>query len=152
MKKLVIGFIIMLATGTAVLWASSCCDGKDVKKDAGTEEVFIALKGEGKTHVINDMYSFTYEFNKKPKMGTYILKIKLETKDPAKLKNIVIFGDAGMPSMKGAHDTGDVEFKLNNKGEYLLPINFVMPGDWEVRIKFKENGACIYKGSFEVNV
>ena len=30
--------------------------------------------------------------------------------------------------MSGAHDSGEVPFKLNRKGDYLLPVNIVMPG------------------------
>ncbi len=51
-----------------------------------------------------------------------------------------------MPSMAGAHDSGEVAFKLNKKGDYLLPVNVVMPGGWEVRLTFSRNGVVIFRG------
>lgn len=63
-----------------------------------------------------------------------------------------IIGDAGMPSMSGAHDTGDKPFVLSNKGAYLLPVNIVMPGEWEIKLTVKKVGKVIFRGSHRFDV
>jgi len=46
---------------------------------------------------------------------------------------------SGMPSMSGMHDTPETNFKLNKKGDYLFPVDVVMPGTWQVSLKiFKD--------------
>jgi len=57
-----------------------------------------------------------------------------------------------MPSMGRTHDSGEVLFKLNKKGDYLLPVNIVMPGEWEVKLSFSKDKRVIYRGSFKFNV
>jgi predicted metalloprotease len=54
--------------------------------------------------------------------------------------------------MKGAHESGDQPFKLSQKGDYLLPINIVMPGGWEVRLTLLKDGKVIFKGSHQFDV
>ena len=53
-----------------------------------------------------------------------------------------------MPSMRGAHSTGDKEFSLSTKGVYLLPVRLVMPGDWEIRFTFEKNGKALFRGVY----
>jgi len=60
--------------------------------------------------------------------------------------------DTGMPSMGGAHETGDKAFRLSNRGDYLLPINIVMPGDWEIRLTVSKEGKVIFRGRYNFNV
>ena len=50
-----------------------------------------------------------------------------------------------MPSMR-YHDSGPVKFQLNRKGDYLLPVNIVMAGEWEVLIRLLDGKAKIYEG------
>ena len=57
-----------------------------------------------------------------------------------------------MPSMRGAHDSGDVEFRTNKANNYLLPVNIVMPGDWEVRVTFSLNDKAVFHGSIRFDV
>jgi hypothetical protein len=57
-----------------------------------------------------------------------------------------------MPSMSGAHDSGEVQFKLNRKGDYLLPVDIVMPGQWEIRLVFSSKKEVIFRGSFKFDV
>jgi hypothetical protein len=54
--------------------------------------------------------------------------------------------------MGGAHETGDKAFTLSNKGDYLLPINIVMPGDWEIRLTVLKEGKVIFRGRYNFNV
>jgi hypothetical protein len=110
-----------------------------------------ALKA-GKKHWIGNDYYFIYSFDKKPQLGTVILKIELFAENGQKERSLEITGNADMPSMKGAHSSGHKPFKMNKKGDYLLPVNVVMPGDWEVELNFLEDKKVIYTGSVRFRV
>jgi len=73
-------------------------------------------------------------------------------KDGKKDTSLAITGDSGMPSMKGHHDSGEAEFRLNKKSEYLLPVSVVMPGDWEVKLVFKKDNNPIYRASIKFDI
>jgi hypothetical protein len=79
-------------------------------------------------------------------MGPAILKIQLFDKDGKQVTDLDITGRSDMPSMRGAHDSGEVAFKLNRKGDYLLPVNIVMPGDWEIQLTFSRTKIVIFRG------
>jgi hypothetical protein len=106
----------------------------------------------GEKYWIGTDYYFTYSFDKKPQIGTLIIKVQVFTKDGKKDTSFEINGSAGMPSMRGAHDTGDQPFQRNKKGDYLLPVNVVMPGDWEMNLNFIKDKKSIYTGSIRFNV
>jgi hypothetical protein len=91
---------------------------------------------------------FTYGFAERAKLGTAIMRVEIFTKDGTRDGSFVVKGDADMPSMRGAHATGDKEFSLSNKKIYLLPIDLVMPGDWEVKLTFTRNGATVLRGAW----
>ncbi|MGD9973516.1 MAG: hypothetical protein AB7S77_10675 [Desulfatirhabdiaceae bacterium] len=132
--------VAVILTSTVLLSVSSFATG------------FSPLSGEGKQIWIGKDYYFTYGFNKKPQMGTIILRVELYDKNGKRDTSLKITGDSGMPSMAGHHDSGDIAFQLNNRGDYLLPVNVVMPGDWEVRLIFLKDGKPIFKGSIPFNV
>jgi hypothetical protein len=54
--------------------------------------------------------------------------------------------------MGSAHDTAEKAFVLNKKGDYLLPVDVVMPGVWEVHVFIYRGDTLIYHGviPFEV--
>jgi len=116
------------------------------------EPVFVDLPKPGKTCKIGEDYTFTYEFDKTPKMGTVILKIELFDKSGERTTVLGITGRSDMLAMAGAHDSGDVAFKLNKKGDYLLPVSVVMPGEWEVRLVFSKGEDVVFRGRFKFNV
>jgi hypothetical protein len=116
------------------------------------EPVFNDLPKAGRTCRISDDHTFTYEFDKTPKMGTVILKIKLFDKSGGRVTDLGITGRSDMPSMSGAHDSGDVAFKLNRKGDYLLPVSVVMPGEWEVKLVFSKGADVVFRGRFTFDV
>lgn len=119
----------------------------------GKEEiVYKPLPGAGKKCSIGEDIYFIYKFSQKPKMGTVILIVQVFNKKGDKLTPFTIKGRSDMPSMKGAHDSGDQDFKLNKKGDYLLPVNIVMPGGWEVRLTFFKDGKLVSTGSLTFNV
>jgi len=113
---------------------------------------YPSMAGPGKKVPIgNDQY-LIYGFDKKPKLGTVIMKVEIFTKDGKKDTSMQAKADAGMPSMKGAHETGERPFSLSKKGDYLLPINLVMPGDWEVRLTLMKEGKVMFRGSYQFDV
>jgi hypothetical protein len=109
------------------------------------------LPGEGKKIWIGKDYYFTYQFDKKPQLGTVILKIELYDKNDDRNTGLKITGDAGMPAMP-YHDTGEIAFQMNKKGDYLLPVNVVMPGDWQVKLNFLKDAQSIFKGNIRFDV
>lgn len=116
-----------------------------------TAPVYSELPGQGKKVKIDDVTYFIYKFDKKPKMGTSVLKVQVFDKTGKRDTTLAIIGHSGMPSMKGAHDV-TAAFKLNKKGDYLMPVNVVMPGQWEIKLDFNKADKVIYRGSFKFGV
>jgi hypothetical protein len=110
------------------------------------------MPSPGKKVSIDKDHYLIYGFDKKPKLGTIIMKVEIHTQDGNKDTSFEVLGDSGMPSMKGAHETGEQLFRLSNKGAYLLPVNIVMPGDWEIRITIKKDGKVVFRGSHQFDV
>jgi hypothetical protein len=104
-----------------------------------------------KTAISADLF-IVYEFSERPQMGTVILKIQVFDKAGNKVTAVTIQGRSGMPSMPGHHDSGQVDFKLSRKNDYLLPVDVVMPGDWEVRLTFLKDGKAIFFGRVNFDV
>ena len=119
---------------------------------AGEMPVYPSMPGPGKKVPVGSDYYFIYGFDKKPKLGTLIMKVEIFTKEGKKDTSFEVKADAGMPSMKGAHETGDRSFKLSKKGDFLLPINIVMPGDWEIRLTLFKEGKVIFRGSYQFDI
>lgn len=118
----------------------------------GEQASFSPMPGPGKKVPIADGRYFIYGFDKKPKMGPLIMKVQIFTAEGKKETSAQVKADSGMPSMKGAHETGDRGFVLSKKGDYLLPINIVMPGDWEIRLTILQNGKVIFRGRYNFDV
>jgi hypothetical protein len=126
--------------------------GHKSKTGADSTPAYPAMAGPGKQVPIgNDQY-LIYSFDKKPKLGTVIMKVEIFSKNGKKDTSFEVKGDSGMPSMRGAHESGEQPFKLSNKGDYLLPINIVMPGGWEVRLTLAKDGKVIFRGSYQFDV
>jgi hypothetical protein len=119
---------------------------------SGKEPVFPSMPAPGKKVPFGTSHYLIYGFDKKPKLGTVIVKIAIFSNNGDRDTSFEVLGDSGMPSMKGAHETGEQPFRLSKKGEYLLPVNIVMPGDWEVRITIKKAGNVIFRGSHQFDV
>jgi hypothetical protein len=111
-----------------------------------------SMPAPGKKVSMGSDYYLIYGFDKKPKLGTVIMKVEIFAKDGKKDTSFDVKADAGMPSMKGAHETGDQPFQLSKKGDYLLPINIVMPGGWEIRLTLSKAGKVVFRGSYQFNV
>ncbi len=119
---------------------------------AETPPNYPVMPGPGKMVPMGSDYYLIYGFDKKPKLGTVIMKVEIFNKDGKKDTSFDVIGDSGMPSMKGAHESGDQSFKLSQKGDYLLPISIVMPGGWEVRLTLSKAGKVIFRGSHQFDV
>jgi hypothetical protein len=148
--KLVI--IIAIASWAISSSALHECGVFSTSEVLGADKSVVPVLKAGQKHWIGEQYYFIYDFDKKPQMGTIIMKIQVFTKGGKQDSSMEITGSADMPSMKGAHGSGEQPFKLNKKGDYLLPLNVVMPGDWEVVLNFSKDKKPIYTGSVRFNV
>lgn len=110
--------------------------------------VYSALPKPGEKIPINADYYFIYGFSSQPKLGTAIMKVEIFNRDGKRDTSFVVRGDADMPSMRGAHSTGDKDLALSAKGVYLLPVRLVMPGDWEIRFTFLKNETAVFHGVY----
>lgn len=109
---------------------------------------FSVLPKPGKKVALGEGHYFVYGFVKPPKIGMSIMRVELFSRDGKRDTSFVVKGDADMPSMRGAHTMGDKAFSISKKGDYLLPIPLVMPGDWEVRLTFEKNGKTVLRGVY----
>jgi hypothetical protein len=150
MRKLFIIFLLILASLVAAF--SALAVFAQVPEPKPADVVWTPVPGPGKKCPVNNDYYFKYEFNEKPKMGMSILKVQVFDKKNNQVVPFKMIGRSDMPSMRGAHDSGDVEFKLNRKNDYLLPVNVVMPGDWEIRLIFRLNDQAVFHGSIRFDV
>lgn len=163
-KKMAFLFLLTALAALPVMAQHDCANCPSAKAAAGgvgtasaaekpaeAKQAWNVLPGYGKKAWIGRDYYFTYSFAKKPKMGPAVLKLQLFAKNGKRENGWEIAGKSGMPSMSGAHDA-EAAFKQNKKGDYLLPVNFVMPGEWEIRLTFKKDGKVLYLGSFKLNV
>lgn len=103
----------------------------------------------GQTIGINQNTSFEYSFVERPKVGDVIMKVVVSNEIE---RNVKVFAEYDMPSMRGHHASGKVEFKRNRTGGYVLPIHFAMPGKWEIVLTFEENNQEIYQGKIELEI
>lgn len=112
----------------------------------------IQVLKPGDRFAVSEGITGKWEFSQKPQIGMVILKIQLFDKNDVKISSLSISGDSGMPSMPGHHDSGDVPFKLNKAQNYLLPVNVVMPGDWEVKLIFSEGEKILLRAAIRFDV
>jgi hypothetical protein len=110
--------------------------------------LYQTLPKPGEKSPIDADHYFIYGFDKRPKVGTVIMRVEVFTRDGKRDTSFVVKGDADMPSMRGAHSSGNKDFSLSAKGVYLLPVRLVMPGDWEVRFTFEKKGKTVFRGSY----
>jgi len=113
-----------------------------------TKVVYKTLPKPGEKVSLDADHYFTYGFDRQPKLGAAIMRVEIYSRDGKRDTSYVVKGDADMPSMRGAHSTGDKAFSLSKKGVYLLPVQLVMPGDWEVRLTFEKNGKPVFRGAY----
>jgi len=139
MKLILFGILIALFFGMAAPGTVSA---------AAEKVTYQALPKPGKKVQIDADHYFTFGFEKQPKLGSNIMKVETFTLDGKRDRSFVVKGEADMPSMRGAHSSGSKNFALSAKGLYLLPVQLVMPGEWEIRFTFDKNGTTIFRGAY----
>jgi hypothetical protein len=85
-------------------------------------------------------------------MGRSVIKISVFDKDGNKTDRFEILGAYDMPQMRGHHSSGPVKFRKNKSGDYLMPLNSVMRGKWEILIAFGENSKNIFTGAIYIDI
>lgn len=125
-----------------------CLESTAFPDRTAAQAVYPTLPESGEKVSLDASHYFTYCFDKPPKIGMAIMRVAIFTRDGKQDTSFIVKGDADMPSMRGAHATGDREFSLSKKGVYLLPVRLVMPGDWEVRLTFLKNGKAVFRGAY----
>jgi hypothetical protein len=113
---------------------------------------YLPMPEPGKKVPIGEGSYLIYGFDKPLKMGRVIMTVEAFTANGKKDTSLEVKADADMPSMRGAHGTGDRAFQLSKKGDYLLPISIVMPGDWEIKLTVVKGGKVIFRGRYNFNV
>jgi len=134
-----------------VLWTAVAASGAPAAKPA-PEPAPITLPGEGRNCKLPDGMHFTYRFASRPQLGTVVLKVQLYGPDGTRSTALKLLGRTDMPQMRKEHDFGEQPFKLNRKGDYLLPVELVMPGDWEVVMSFFKGSRRIYRGKIDFKI
>ncbi len=118
----------------------------------GPTAAYPAMAAPGKKIQLAGGHYFLYNFDKKTQLGTVIMKVEIFSREGKKETALEVKADTGMPSMRGAHETGERPFQVSRKGDYLLPINIVMPGDWEIKLSIWKEGQVIFRGSHKFDV
>ncbi|HOD15774.1 MAG TPA: FixH family protein [Spirochaetota bacterium] len=141
---------ILIITILSILPATSF--SADNGSHQGNNLNYVTLGDRGSRTAIGGGRTFTYDFDRSPAMGMIIVKVQVFDKAGRRVTDLRVFGESGMPSMRGAHDSGEVPFKLSKKGVYLLPVNIVMPGTWEVRLRFMKGHDLVFAGRITFDV
>ena len=153
MKKIIMAIVIIAVLLPVAAWAQcGNCASHDKKSVTMDKSDKTTLPGYNKKIDLPDGKYFTYNFTKKPKLGASILKVSIFDKKGRLSDDYDVFITADMPSMRGAHASGDTRMKANKKGDLLAPVNFVMPGIWEVEMKFMKDGKQPFCGCFELKI
>jgi hypothetical protein len=140
--------IMMLAVTLSVVLCSGFLPTASAATASTVKRDYQPLPKPGEKIPLGATHYFTYGFAKPPKLGTAIMRLEIFTRDGVRNTSFIVKGDADMPSMRGAHSTGDKDFSVSAKGVYLLPVRLVMPGDWEVSFTFLKDGKLIFRGAY----
>ncbi len=149
MKKIISVLILTMTLMSLSLAVDDCCKVGESKAKPVTKS---AILNPGQKIALPDGNFLVYKFSQKPALGTAVVVVKIVDAKGTQIAPYTIRGNAGMPSMQGAHDSGEVAFELNKRKDYLLPVNVVMQGAWEVKIKVKKGSEEIFKGVVSFHV
>ena len=122
-----------------------CLEGRQPPEAA--HKVFTTLPNPGQKIPLDSDTYFTYGFTKPPKVGMAVMRVEVFRRGGVRDTSYTVKGDLDMPSMRGAHSSGDKPFSCSKKGVYLLPVSLVMPGDWELRLTFEKTGSIGFRGA-----
>jgi nitrogen fixation protein FixH len=119
---------------------------------SAASDIYEPMPGPGKKVQIGKNHTAMYSFDKKPQMGMVVMNLEVFDQEGKKDSSLTITGDLDMPSMKGAHGTGPKPLQLNKKGDYLMALHLMMPGEWEIQLVFMKEKTVIYRGSIRFRV
>ena len=142
--SMVAGVLCLGLSPRDIVTEVSCQESQ--KKDANV------LSQPGERVVLDADHFFVYGFDKAPKLGTAIMKVEIFDRSGGHDTTFVVKGDVDMPSMRGAHSTGDKQFSVSKKGIYLLPVPTAMPGEWELKFTFEKDGKAVFQGAYRFEV
>jgi hypothetical protein len=155
----ILAITVLASAAAAQAHCGNCPAGKQSASGSSGDSAKTAepsygqLPGYDKKVWIGEDYYFTYKWAKRPQIGTIVLKIKVHAKGGQQIKTMDVSGEYGMPSMRGAHDTGPIAVQTNRLGDYLLPVSLVMRGEWEVKLVFSDaDKKPLYRGLFRFKV
>jgi hypothetical protein len=123
-----------------------------VSISAQSGNLVLIKEREKQKIIIDDNYYFTYVFSGKPKIGPSVIRISIFNTDGSQNTSLEILGAYDMPQMRGHHSSGPVKFRQNKSGDYLMPLNSVMRGKWEILLEFQEDGKNIFTGIININI
>ena len=146
MNKFVLVSLLTLVFTFAVAADSASINGNDEKS---VESKSAVAMFPGKKIQIGNGYYFKYRFNARPSMGTTILSVKVFDSNGNQVTPFQMTGDC---AMSGMHDAGPVQFTINKKNDYVLPLNVAMQGDWEVKLVIKKDSTEVFSGSIPLKV
>jgi hypothetical protein len=141
---------MLLALGVVSAFPATVKSGDNPGSVANVNPVILSREGK-KIDLPGGMY-FTYQFSSKPALGSTVLKISVYSSSKKKNTNLEIKGSYDMPEMRGMGGSEGALFKLNKKGDYLLPITITMPGNWEVVVTIKDKTSIIFTGKINIRV
>jgi nitrogen fixation protein FixH len=108
----------------------------------GTQSTGSGTASDSPAAAVGNDYTLRYEWPEKPKVGHYTLKVNLTDNAGKPVEGAEVVVSYDMPSMRGHHATTET-MKQNDRGDYLLPIHFAMPGDWEIVLSAQKDGVEI---------
>ncbi|MDQ5988483.1 MAG: hypothetical protein CSYNP_04243 [Syntrophus sp. SKADARSKE-3] len=144
--------LLNLPTGLVSTADSQGAKSKSAKSANASEPDYPSMPNPGKKVTLMNGYYMVYGFDKKPKIGVVIMKVEIFNPEGQKDTAFEMKAHADMPSMKGAHVIVDRAFRTSKKGDYLVPLDIVMPGDWEIRLTVLKNGKVIFRGRYNFDV
>jgi hypothetical protein len=150
MKKIIL-FLLAAALAAPAAVRAGTPEHKTAVKPQAAAAIPASLAAAGKKNPLPGGGWFTWRFDKKPQLGTVFVKVQIFNKDNQKDTSYEVTGESGMPSMP-YHDTGLVYFKLNKKGDYLLPVDVVMTGEWRLVIRLRQGGKEAAAGKVDYSV
>jgi hypothetical protein len=142
MKMFLLGILSVFFLGAALPVPVSAAPVSAVKAD------YQPLPKPGNKVSLDANHYFTYGFEKQPKLGKAVMRVDIFTLDGQRDRSYIVKGNVDMPSMRGAHSSGDKTFALSVKGVYLMPVQLVMPGDWEFKFSFEKSGKIVFRGAY----
>jgi len=153
MKHLI--FVLLAVVIAFPLLGQHCgnCENQNKATNLSKHATSAPVLKEGKKLSINNDYYLVYSWQKKPRIGMAVLIVDVyRSKDNKRSDDFSVTANAYMPSMRGAHDTGDRSLKLNKNKRYLTDVNFMMLGDWEIELKIAKNSRELFSGLIQTKI